>query len=280
MPSAQEEHGPGSTSWMLTTSPGNEKNGRNAESPPIPRPEQRPSLCWSQPLDSRYRQHSDHEHSKHDPRDQHRYWMNFKTCPTTTWSSKSYHHSHRIWNVCSAMHVVGAQRLPRSWEDAAHFATMVDTAAEYFGSWDETCEVYFAHYECIMPELCDGVYPAELGTRAHQREMAGASRPPVLPLRGLSAEAWTLVLAAKKDQVLGAPLRRDFLDPHLHRVDHGVMGSTGRLLDDCWALGDGDEGAPGVALICVGARAAFNIRGRKPFGTQKVYQPFQCPSGH
>ena len=58
--------------------------------------------------------------------------------------------------------------------------------------------------------------------------MAGATRPPVLPLRGLGANAWTLVLAAKEDQVHCVLLRHGSLDPHLHRADHGWVGQLGR----------------------------------------------------
>ena len=49
-------------------------------------------------------------------------------------------------------------------------------------------------------------------------------------------------------------------------------GPKRRVVDDCWALEDGDAGPPGAALTCVGAFAAFNLRGRKLFCTQKKHE--------
>ena len=48
-----------------------------------------------------------------------------------------------------------------------------------------------------------------------------------------------------------------------------------RVVDDCWALGDGDAGPTGVAPTCVGAFAAFIVSGRTFFGNQKNMKLFQ-----
>ena len=67
------------------------------------------------------------------------------------------------------------------WDGAGRFATTVDAAAEYIGSTDETCELYLAHYECIVLELCDGAQPAGSGTRAQHRERETWPALPDLP---------------------------------------------------------------------------------------------------
>ena len=44
------------------------------------------------------------------------------------------------------------------------------------------------------------------------------------------------------------------------------------VVDDCWALGDGDAGPPSAALTCVGA----GLRKRRLFGTAGS----RCPSSY
>ena len=178
------------------------------------------------------------------------------------------------------------------WDGAGRFATTVDAAAEYIGSTDETCELYLAHWNSATVRTLLALRRVHTTARERERDLAGPTRPLVFPLRGLGAEAWTLVLAAREDQVPSSSL----LYPHLHQADHGLVSPTGqaqehtctkrRVVDDCWALGEGDAGPPGVAPTHVAALAAFNPHRRKPVSTQKQQKWLRvsahydiCPSG-
>ena len=57
------------------------------------------------------------------------------------------------------------------WEGASHLSTLREAANEYFGSFDETNDLFLAHYERITLDLHDNCLPLGFGTREHQREL-------------------------------------------------------------------------------------------------------------
>ena len=108
---------------------------------------------------------------------------------------------------------------------------------EYFGSMDETCEVYFAHYERIVLEMHDGACPAGFDARAHQRERETWLALPDLPCFHVGGSG-----CRSLDGADGQAQERTY-----------PMG----VVDDCWLSGDGGAGLPRVVLTCAGAFAGF-----------------------
>ena len=138
---------------------------------------------------------------------------------------------------------------------------------------DETCELCLAHHERTVLELHDGVCALQVWGRVHvigESALAGAA-----PHGGLGAEVWTMVLAAKEDQVPCSA--RGSLDPHPTSGSPWVVGPTGKPRNELarrgvlWIIGR----SLGMAMRAA-TRASLRAQ-TLLHATKKCFFQSQCP---